>query len=523
MSETPRVYSASGTRFQLARRERRRRLFRILLLGIFAALLSFYWISRDTHPVATFVPADHALQVVAPRVMMTRHRVADSGVWQGVPRTWLPVDIPEVLHSRYDMPEWVLSNLAGGGVIVTANDTREWSDFVLVSRMTRVGCALERALRFSPANSRDWAGGLRLRFWEPAGLYYAVRGRSLLMSPSRDAIIASLTLEKSDRAAAESVAKALDQTGAEDFLGTWHPGASSQAGRVVDEIRFAVRVEASEAYLKLRARFRPELARDLAPYWRSAAPEKLAGPIPGPLAVSANFGTDLETTWAALSELFDVDWLSREQWEAWRNEKEGRSAAAVLTGLLGPMGPDIQATWYGMDLNEMAPTPILAGRIAADRTEAEAYLESIPSPDDVDAAQARVLYDDAEGEVRAPLMSGPSMTPVARWLDGGLSFCTSSVLADRYFTEDAVRGIALDRPGNLYVRARPLECTQLVVRAGRDLVQEGLIEGYTPDAYERASAQWLETAGALDFVEGLALVNHEGVEADIHLKCAKTP
>ncbi len=96
-------------------------------------------------------------------------------------------------------------------------------------------------------------------------------------------------------------------------------------------------------------------------------------------------------------------------------------------------------------------------------------------------------------------------------------------MAARFFEEDGHRTIPLDRPGNLYVRARPLACTRLVVQTGRDLAHDGLVRGYTPDAYDRASAQWLETAAVLAFVEGLASVDHEGLEADIHVKCAAEP
>lgn len=524
MSETPRVYSASGSRFQLVRRQRRRRLVRGALIAVLAALIYIVWISRDTHPVSEFVAANQHLQVTAPHLTFARHRVGASRVWEGVPDDLMPVALPHVLGDSHGLPEWMISNLAGGGVILTANDVSGWNDFVFISRMTRVGCVLERALRLAPSTGTDWAGGLRLRYWKPQALYYAVRGRTLLASPSRAAIIDALTLEEPERVKASTVEASLKRAGAEDFRGVWVLDEGTTLGHVVDRVRFAVRIEADEAYVKLQAAFRPEVAADLGAYWGNTSPQRLPQPFDGPMAVSANFGTDVEDTWAALSELFSVPWLTREQWEQWRGEDDGQSAAAVLTGLLGPMGPSVRVTWQSLDLNEMAPTPILVGGVSGDRAQAERFLAALDGGSaDSSRLRAGVFYDAEAGEVTAPLMSGSSMTPVGRWSDEGLVFCTSNAEGARLLGAEDPATIQLDRPGNLYVRIRPLACTQLFVQAGRDLVQEGLIRGYTAQSYERASARWLETAGALELAEALATVNDQGVEADLYIKCSGSP
>lgn len=520
MSETPRLYTSPGGRpMSLSRRGRRRRIGRFLLIAMAIFLVWAFWISRDTHPVAEFVPADRSIEAVLPHAAVARYRVAASHVWDGVPQA-LVASAPEAIAGNRGLPDWIVGNLIGGSAVVVADDVAAWNDAVFIARMTRAGCVIERFLRMRPANDSEWAGGLRLRYWEPGKLHYAVRGRTLIASPSRDALVAALTLTPERRVPVESVKTALSDTGSEDARGTWTLPPDSELGQIVEEVRFAVRVDENEATVRLRATFQPKVAAALEPHWASTEPVHLPEAIDGPFAVSAHLGASVEDTWRALSEIMDLRWLTAEQWQAWRRESDGGSAAAILTGLLGPMGPAVRVTWMGIDMDEMSPTPILVGAIAGRRESAEALLASLPSPDSGRRmAEARVTFDTTTGRIEAPLMSGPSMTPLGEWNGDAFYFSTSAAAAPEYLATGRTQTRPIKKPANLYARMDPEACMQMLVRAGRELAQSGMLRGQTPESFEEDAEVWMERAAVLEFVEGTAVVKHTHIEADLRVKC----
>jgi len=519
VSDTPRIYTTPGGRpVRSSGRSRRRRAGRYAGIAAAAFFAWAFWISRDTHPIAEFVPAPRHIEAVLPHAAVARYRVASSHVWNGLPQS-LVASAPAAIADTRGLPDWIVGNLIGGTAIVVADDVSTWSDAVFISRMTRAGCLIERAMRFRPASRGEWAGGLHLRYWEPGELFYAVRGRTLLASPSRDALVDALTLTPERRVPAKSVAAALSDTGSEDARGTWTLPGETGAGKVFREIRFAARVDEDEATMKLRAQFRPEIAAALEPYWGDLKPAALPAAFEGPFAVSANLGGTVEQVWRALSEVTEVPWLTVQQWQSWRRENDGETAASMLTGLVGPMGPGLRVTWQGIDLEEMSPVPILVGSIGGRREDAAAFLNRLPKPDARRVADARVTYDDTTGAIQAPLMSGPGMTPLGQWEGDSLYFSTSAAAAPAFIESGRSHTRPIAREANLYARIDPAACVQLIVRAGRDLASSGMLRDQTPESFEKDAAVWTERAAALEFVEGSAVITNEYVEIDLRVKC----
>lgn len=68
-----------------------------------------------------------------------------------------------------------------------------------------MGLLLERIHTFADFIQDDEAGGLHLRYLPDARLYYAVRGRILIVTPSRDRLVESLTLPAGEAMGAETV------------------------------------------------------------------------------------------------------------------------------------------------------------------------------------------------------------------------------------------------------------------------------------------------------------------------------
>ena len=118
MSDTPRIYTTPGGRpVRISARGRRRRIGRYLGMAVAVFLLWGFWVSRDTHPVAEFVPAHRQLQAVLPHAAIARYRVAASRVWDGVPQS-LVASAPAALADRRGLQDWIISNLIGGAAIV---------------------------------------------------------------------------------------------------------------------------------------------------------------------------------------------------------------------------------------------------------------------------------------------------------------------------------------------------------------------------------------------------------------------
>ena len=134
MSETPRIYSTSGAGFTLVRRRRSQRVRRSIIAVCGVALVYSFWISRDTHPIAEFVEADRALEVVIPRANGARHRLAESRLWNGVPQSWV-AGWPSAMADTRGLPEWIVGNLVGSGAIAVADDVTGWTDLVVASKM----------------------------------------------------------------------------------------------------------------------------------------------------------------------------------------------------------------------------------------------------------------------------------------------------------------------------------------------------------------------------------------------------
>ena len=519
MSETPRIYSTSGAGFSLVRHRRSQRLRRGILIACAVALAYSFWISRDTHPIAEFVQADRALEIVIPRANAARHRLAESRIWDGVPESWV-AGWPNAMADTRGLPEWVVGNLVGSGAIAVADDITGWTDLVVASKMTRAGCVIERALRFMPSNSGEWAGGLQIRFWKAGALHYAVRGRTLLLSPSRDALVDALTVAKDRRLPADSVRNALADAGAEDARGTYVFPEDSELGRVFSDIRFAVRLEAGEATVRFRATFRPDVAEDLAPAWGGSEPKALAPPFEAPITLSADLGTNVEETWHAVSDLIDAPWLNTEQWELWREEDPERSPAAILTALLGSMGTGMRVAWLGTDLGEMAPTPILVGSLDGSQESVEAVLHSLPERSDEQRADADVYFDRQTHEVDAELMSGPSMHPRGRWYGDTLFFSTSQTEAAAFLEDGRHRTLAAPRAANVFVAVDPLSAIEEIVEVGEGLARDGLLRDFAPEEFNEQSAIWIERAATLETAHLLASVNNKHIEAELYVKCA---
>ena len=87
MSETPRTYTPRGGSGGFSRRRGRGLGSTIKIIGAVVGvfLVLVVWVSRDTHPIYEFIALDQKIQIVAPKAMKNRERVAQAPLWSSVP------------------------------------------------------------------------------------------------------------------------------------------------------------------------------------------------------------------------------------------------------------------------------------------------------------------------------------------------------------------------------------------------------------------------------------------------------
>ena len=520
MSEAVRIYTASGRsilqpRKSAAARSPYPRLIFVLLCA--CVLVYAFWITRNTHAIEEFIPVNQRFEIFITDLLEKRAELAQSHVWTALPENERILRIPELFQLDVAKPDWVLKNIVGENVYFSGNDLNTFDDGLFVTEMTPVGVLVERAYRLLPGTEHEEAGGLRLRRLSDLDVYYAVRGRIFIASPSRRALVYALTLGPDEHLDHDAIEEAFARSGTEDLRGTMTLNIDDPGGSVFRKVSFAVQLGPREGHVKFVSSFQPEWEKSLSPLLEKARPKPLATPIGGPLEISADFGIPVRELWAALGGLTDFSWLGEDQWRLWENAR-GQAPEAALTRLLGAQGPGISLTWYGYDLDAIFPVPELAGLIEADKTTVDAYLESLPpSPSLVE--EPRAFYDRTTGRFHAPFLGDPGLEATAGWHGDRLLVSSSRVVAEHLLDQSREKG-TLPEPGNLYISIDPVACVRRINEAGRLLAENGLLKNFTVASFEELAAERLAKAARIERIWALAQVTGNTVTWEVHLICA---
>lgn len=523
MSETIRSYMGEGQALLPRRRAKRRRLGPKVLAGLVLVLaLYLFWITRDTHPIEHFIPSQQRLEIFVTDVLNKRMKMTRSTVWDALPEDHWSAGIPKLLDADLEMPEWVLRNLIGQNGHISANDLDGLEDVLFITKMTPVGCLIERVYRYLPGIAHDAAGGLHMRRLSGPGLFYAVRGRILAVSPSRRALIHALTLTEDERTEERTVTDAFVRALSEDLSGTLVLNAEGTAGQVFKSLSFAVRVGLSEGHLMFEAALQPQWEERLSRLLAHAQPRKLAPPLEGRLEISADFGMPIKDLWVALGEASGFPSISQTQWELWETTEEEGAVAPVLTALLGPLGPGFRLTWHGEDLNAMMPVPEIVATFDGQKDAVMALFESLPGPPEGPAFFEPYPYFDREAKrLRAPTIGGPSLETEAGWYGDSLLISTSRTVAEAYLSKPRDPANLSDEPGtgNLYLSVQPLPCVKALARAGELLAENSLLKGHTPESFEKTAARWMEKAAKIQKLTVLLGFEEGLLKGEIHVTC----
>jgi hypothetical protein len=521
MSDVVRNFSWGGN-LRKRRRDLRRRaagrigrgvLFLALLVG-FAAL----WMSRDNCEMGSLIPKDRPFQACVVDVMRKQEMLGASRLWELLPTADATRAEFARLSANPPLPKWLLNNLSTGISHWSSSRPDNFDDLLVVTRMTRIGCLAEQVLHFLPMIKSDNAGGLRLRHVPEASLYYAVRGRVLLASPSRRTLAHALTLDSDEAVGRTALAEwSAAATGA-DLYGRIDPAAVPELKGTFDAMQFSLWMEPASIRASVKARVGDAWKQRFAGLLEGAAPRDLRAAPDGCVMLSADFGKPLNETLAQLAKAFGREELAN----LWLGSGpapvpgEFAPAVALLQGVVRGSGSGLRLSWTGVDLNDMMPVPILAGSVDGGVDALAALVQTPPAvPAEIPAVDVVPRIDAEKRLIWLPMVGGPSMKPSFVLQKDGVLFSTSLATATEMAT--APPASTLETKGNLYLCVRPKPAVQAIVDMGRELAEFHLMRGQTADSFAKTAQPYLDSAGRVKELSLLAACENGELRADARL------
>lgn len=524
MSRDYGTYPRFGLRKRARAYQRRSGCGPIILAIIVLFTVSFLWLTRGKAPMETFIPRNPGYQIYTTDVLETAQRVAGSKVWDVIPEDRPEYDLRYRLAGGLPLPEWMIRNLFFGLFHVSGNDLENFSDPVMVTRITRVGNLLERLQILSSSIQGDSAGGLNLRHIAAANLYYAVRGRVLLMSPSRDALIKSLTLHAEDAAPAELLSAMESTLTNADIALELNSAPLKTAGIFAnlqgycEQLKLRVRVEHEVLQCGIEAALASDAEAIVHPVLGNLSPQPLKRPPTSMLNLSWNLGASPTTLWtrinSTLEEPINLSNMVGSSEEEVAESSEA-SVAEVLAGIAGLLGNSGRLMLRSVDQNEMIPAPELVGLFEADITNIKALMTSLPPWLEGDGELTYTPFYDAEtGTVRMPLAGGPSMELTAAVYGGEALLATSRPAALALMQETPVQE-DLSQPGNLYLSVKPGPLATEFIAAGVQFAEAGLLRDQTVASFQESAGYWQAIAQKLDTIAALAGYENGKITLDL--------
>lgn len=522
MSDTVRTYSP--TRRPAAVRRRRTSAgcaipFALLIPVAIVVTLYALWITRDSTDLASHLPKDDRLRVTAIDVLGHREEIAASGIWQALPLDDDLARIPAMLTQDIDMPQWVLNNIIGPQCFISGDAIGDGQNLLFVTKMHRLGVLIERGFRWSGNAEYDRAGGLGLRHILDPNLYYAVRGRVLLVSPSRRALIHALTLEPGEALTPEELDRITVDLANQQVGGVIHFRDDDPYAEHLDYLRFGIRFDPEEAHAKFEAALSDAWTSRVDGLLDGLTPQTLRMPADGMAVISAHLGKPIAEVWKGIGAATNLPAFSAAQWNEWSTLAEGEAPglAYTLTQLLGSAGPGFQCSWVGVDPFAMIPMPELVLTADLEPDTAAAIEAAFPEPPaNVPAYAPYPRIDNGAGMVTYPIFGGPSLHPTAMVNDNSILVATSRTVTERFIEAPPARE-PLPLPGNLYLRIRPLECVNALADAGQQFVDIGALKGYTQDTYREAVARWRRDAERIKECSALLSHNNGLIHGEIRI------
>lgn len=491
MSDAVRNYTTLGRGSYSASSSGRGWIRRLLVVVLLCGFIWLYWTTRDTYPIERLVPREQTFHLQAEHLLASRMKAADSPLWNLglIPEEYK--SIPGWLGNDFGLPDWVLNNLVSDVCHVSGTDFSAFSDLLVVTRMSRIGCLIERYHRFVDGIEDEYAGGLQLRRMVDTDMYYAVRGRTLVFSPSREALIGCLSQRDED--AIESLENVVAASGG-DVQGKVVLPEDNSFGQYFERADFALTFAPSSITFACRGEVRPDWRGPLERLTRSSSGNGAKVPADGSVVVAGDFGAPLPEVWRVVDEISNgaLGAFVGESPLLQRIPADNASWIQFADDFAGSLGTSFYLRWAGFDLDGVVPLPEMELAFAPDRGALRAVLEAIPGIQNGGAPEDGVPYRDPEtGVVHCPIGWGGIVEPVIAPTPDGVR----ATLHPSHLAPIATAGGAVERPvdaGQFYVRVRPAEALELLRDGGALYAEAGLIQGHTPESFQEAMTAALE-------------------------------
>ena len=528
MSDVARIYvsqkRSGGLRFRRFRRlnfRHRGGFWGSIIAGALAFLgLWFLWATRDNYSMQSLVPSDQKYHVFLSGLMAKREAIANSRAWSLAPADSGVARLPELLRTGFGLPDWVVNNVAYGDCHVSGKDIAALSDVLFVTRMSRLGCLAERFHGFVGVLD-DFSGGLQLRRLPEANLYYAVRGRVLVASPLRDAVIRALTLREEDALTQEDLDRGLGEAGNADIYGRFSLDREDPLGEVFSQVRVQMHFEEAGVRASLRAVLGDVWRARLAGVLSHASPTVLTAAPAGVLEISANLGVPLGELLHGAARAADPSGRADELLTQYlMGGPDSPLPGAVVDSVLASLGPGWRICLRGIDIQEMVPAPQIAGIFDVAGLPVADLIALIPPPPE--GAPVWASYprrDEDKGLVYVPAIGGPSLTPAFAPYGNGLLLGNSRTLVEGLLADPAAQ-VEMGERGNLFIRLRPSPACKAIAEAGMVLARNGLLRGFTEESFREAAGYWQATSDRVSEVSLLGA--HQDGEVSLYLRVAMT-
>ncbi|NLV40581.1 MAG: hypothetical protein GXY15_05060 [Candidatus Hydrogenedentes bacterium] len=508
MSDVLRSFT-TGTSVRRRRRELRRRAGRFggwVLFAALALLIAAWWTTRDTWSMGGLLPKDAAFQASVDNVMRKRALLAQSQMWELLPEGSAGREAAQAALSPAPVPEWLLNNLSSDISFWSSPRVDDFSELLVVSKMTRVGCLAMKLARFLPAMERERAGGLFLQHEPESGLHFAVRGRMLVLSPSRRALIHALTLADGDALGDQALQDWHAGAARADLFARISPSAWPGLEEWADQVSLSVHVREKEAVLSLAARLSTQRREQMDALLPGLAPQPLPHSLPGIVSLTFNAGQPLPAAVRQLAAFAGKQELAASLLQPLPPEAGPHAALANLAvGILEKAGPSARLAWRGVDLNEMLPVPYAVLAVDGGAEALAALRENPPAvPTDNPEVDWTPRVSPDSPVVQVPLVGGPALKPCFADYEGGVLFSSNADDIQTLLTAAAPGGEA--QQGNLQVTLHPKEAVDALAGLYESYKEFGYIQPNIIKTFDDALAAWRQLTARVEEISVLAKV-----------------
>jgi hypothetical protein len=523
MSEVLRNYTWGGN-LRKRRRDLRRRgtgIAKFMLPLLFVLLIAGIWLTRDNYEREGFIPADAPIEIYIHDVIGKRSKIVESNLHSLVPESSDTRRLLEQLSGDLPVPAWLINNLSADLCHLYSPGYDRMDEVIITTQMSRIGCLTERIMRFSSRIEHDFAGGLHLRRVQDAEMYYAVRGRVLLISPSRERLVHALTLSPGDSMSEERFQDGFQNSKGTDVFVCMQSEAWPFAVKPFEKLNVAIKLEPGTSLLSVNGTFANEFMTHYAPFLADLTPQQLPTPFNSMASTSINLGTPLHTVIKEMSESFPgLDSVNK---MLFPDASEAdvplpiADAPSLFREAFHLTGARTRIGWFGVDPYEMLPAPLLAATFEVNTDAVLALFERITPSTDVQSEVDLTLRLDKDILMAySPIIGGENFEPAIGSYGRGLLFSSSAKLG-RELIESTQLSESYPQPGNLYVQLKPSPIATACLDAARELAFSGMLRGHTESSIEAMASPLIATTSTMDSVVLLAACDHGQLQMNMKL------